>query len=65
MNSAPPPPAPPAKLQRVLRRILELVVGLAFLAAILYWPGTRAGQILLIAAVGIAIIGLFVLRKWQ
>ncbi len=52
------------KAKRIARRVLELISAAAFLLAILYWPTTNTGRLILIAAVVVWFVGLKFLFKW-
>jgi hypothetical protein len=52
------------KAKRIARRALELITAAAFLLAILYWPTTNTGHLILIAAVVVWFVGLKFLFKW-
>lgn len=49
---------------RIARRVLELITAAAFLLAILYWPTTNTGRLILMAAVVVWFVGLKFLFKW-
>ena len=51
-------------VKRFARRILELITAAVFLIAILYWPSTNTGRLILIAAVVVWFVGLKFLFKW-
>lgn len=51
-------------VKRFARRILELITATAFLIAILYWPSTNTGRLILIAAAVVWFVGLKFLFKW-
>jgi len=51
-------------VKRFARRILELITAAALLIAILYWPSTNTGRLILIATVVMSFVGLKFLFKW-
>jgi hypothetical protein len=51
-------------VKRFARRILELITAAAFLIAILYWPTTNTGRLILVAAAVVWFVGLKFLFKW-
>lgn len=52
------------KAKRFARRILELITAAAFLLAILYWPTTNSGRLILVATAAGWFVGLKFLFKW-
>ena len=56
---------PKPKVKHIARRIFELITAAALLLAILYWPTTNTGRVILIGAGVLWFVGLIVLSKWS
>lgn len=52
------------KSRRVARRTLEIVIAIALIVAIFYWPSTREGLLYLVAVIVVLFVGLSLLSKW-
>jgi hypothetical protein len=52
------------RAKRAARGILELITAAAFVLAILYWPSTNAGRLILVGIIVVWFIGLKFLFKW-
>ena len=57
-------PLPDPKRKRILRRIVEIITFIAFVLVVAYWPGTLTGRLYLVALGAIALLGIWLMRKW-
>jgi hypothetical protein len=52
------------KSKRAARITLGIIIAVALIVAIFYWPSTREGLSYLLALIVVVFVGLALLRKW-